>query len=57
MWNGRWSAELDALYDKYYILFGIEPDCDTDFDFDDISYNEFVRKLRRSILTRKPIEF
>lgn len=56
MWNGRWSRELDALYDKYYILFGMEPDCGTDFDFDDISYNEYVRKIRRSILLMKPIE-
>ena len=56
MWNGRWSKELDTLYDKYYILFGIEPDCEPGFDPDNISYNEYIRKLRRSILIRKPIE-
>lgn len=56
MWNGRWSKELDVLYDQYYILFGIEPDCGMDFNFDDISYSEYVRRLRRSILLKKQIE-
>lgn len=56
MWNGRWSRELDVLYEKYYALFGTEPDCETDFDFDSISYREYVQKLRRSILLMKPIE-
>ncbi len=51
MWNGRWGKELDILYDIYYNIFGIEPDCDTDADFDAISYNQFKDLIKKSIVT------
>lgn len=56
MWNGRWSRELDSLYDIYYSFFGIEPDCETGISFDDLSYNEFVKLIKKSIMQKKPLQ-
>lgn len=55
MWMGRWSKELSVMYDCYYELFGVEPDCYGQIDYDGISYNDFKRCLKKSILTN--IEF
>lgn len=55
MWNGRWSRELSVLYDKYYEIFAQEPDCGCDIDFDDISYNEYVQELKKSILLKREL--
>lgn len=60
MWNGRWSRELDSLYEMYYDLFNIEPDCDlevlTGIDFDAVSYQDFKKKIIRSVTTRQRIK-
>ena len=57
MWTGKWSRELSVLYDDYYDLFEIEPDCDLEaasgIDFDTISYNDFKARVIRSIITRQ----
>lgn len=59
MWTGKWSRELSLLYDNYYDLFGIEPDCDLEYtsevDYDSISYNDFKGKILRSVTTRQRI--
>lgn len=56
MWNGRWSRELDSLYDIYISMFGIEPDCETDIDFDDLSYNNYVALIKKHLMLRKKIQ-
>lgn len=60
MWNGRWSRELDSLYEMYYDLFETEPDCDLeeteDIDYDRISYREFRDRIMRSITRRQRIK-
>ncbi len=60
MWSGKWSSEFSLLYDNYYDLFGIEPDCDLEnnanIDFDSISYNDFKQKIIHSITTRQRIQ-
>lgn len=59
MWNGRWSRELDSLYEMYISLFGTEPDCDLEdmagIDFDAVSYQDFKKKIVRSITTGQRI--
>ncbi len=55
MWMGKWTKELDRLYDRYISIFGIEPDCDTDVDLDDISYNSYISAIIKSLVTRKNI--
>lgn len=52
MWMGKWTKELDRLYERYISIFGIEPDCDTDADLDDISYNVFISAIVKSLVTR-----
>lgn len=52
---GKWTKELDRLYERYISIFDIEPDCDTDADLDDISYNVFVSAIVKSLVTRKKI--
>lgn len=56
MWNGRWSKELSLLYDLYIDMFGVEPDCDTDMDFDKISYNEWCMMIKRHLASRKRLQ-
>lgn len=60
MWNGRWSRELDSLYQLYEELFGQEPDCELEetagVDFDTLSYQEFKKKLLRSVTLRQRIK-
>lgn len=55
MWLGKWTKELDRLYERYIGIFGIEPDCDTDVDLDYISYNIFVSAIVKSLITREKI--
>lgn len=59
MWDGKWSNELDKLYNTYINLFGTEPDCDMEeigkVDFDNMSYNEFKSKIIRSISSGRQI--
>ena len=55
MWMGRWNKELDKLYERYIDIFGIEPDCDTEADLDDVSYNDFKSAIIKSLITRKNI--
>lgn len=50
MWNGRWSKELDILYKSYEAMYGEEPDSNLDFNFDGVSYNDFVGMLKKSLL-------
>lgn len=56
MWNGRWGRELDALSGMYCEVFGEEPDCDPDMDFDNVSYNAFRDGIRKSIVLRVPLK-
>lgn len=56
MWLGKWTKELSALYDLYWELFDIEPDCYDTVDYDNISYNQFVRLVKQCILTEKPLD-
>ncbi len=55
MWTGKWTKELDRMYERYLFIFNVEPDCDTDADLDDVSYNAFVSAIARSIVTHKKI--
>lgn len=57
MWNGKWNKELDTLYELYYNIFEIEPDCDMDIDidFDTVSYNTFRDAIKRSIISKSRI--
>lgn len=55
MWTGKWTRELDRLYERYIYIFNVEPDCDTDANLDDVSYNAFLSAIVRSIITRKKI--
>jgi hypothetical protein len=50
MWNGRWSKELDSLYEMYCSMFASEPDCEIDMNFDSLSYNEYSALLKKCIL-------
>lgn len=52
MWMGKWTTELDKLYERYIDIFGIEPDCDTDADLDDVSYNAFRSAVMKSLITQ-----
>lgn len=52
MWAGKWTKELDKLYERYIDIFDIEPDCDTDADLDDVSYNTFKSTVMKSIITQ-----
>lgn len=38
------------MYDSYYELFGLEPDCYEQIDYDALSYNDFVLCLKTSIV-------
>lgn len=55
MWNGRWSKELNALYEVYIDFFGTEPDLDTEVDFDTISYIQFRDAIIKSLISKKQI--
>ena len=55
MWMGKWTKELDRLYDRYIDVFGIEPDCYIKADLDDVSYNAFKAAIIKSLVSRKEI--
>ncbi len=55
MWLGKWNKELEQYYDMYADLFDTEPDCDTDADLDNVSYNDFKRAIVRSITLQQRI--
>lgn len=50
MWLGRWSKELSMLYEGYLEVFDREPDCYEEIDYDGISYNDFVKCLKKSVV-------
>lgn len=55
MWMGKWTKELDRLYERYIDIFNHEPDCYTEIDFDNVSYNAFKSAILKSLVTRKEI--
>lgn len=55
MWMGKWSKELDKLYSMYCDFFDVEPDCDTDAELDDVSYNDFKQAIIKSLTTQQKI--
>lgn len=55
MWMGKWTKELDTLYERYIDIFDVEPDCDTEADLDDVSYNAFKAAIMKSLITRNHI--
>lgn len=56
MWEGKWSKELNGLYEAYFCIFNKEPDCENEIDFDTVSYTEYVQLLKKCVLFRKPFE-
>ena len=55
MWMGKWTKELDKLFERYIDIFDIEPDCDTEANLDDVSYKAFKSAIIKSLITRKNI--
>lgn len=55
MWMGKWNREISKLYDDYYDMFGIEPDCYDEIDYDDLSYKCFVKLIKKSVLSEYEI--
>ena len=52
MWNGKWTEELDKLYDKYMERFGgALPDGYDELNYDAMSYENFVGYMKECIET------
>lgn len=49
MWEGEMTQELKELYDEYERLFGCYPDEYIDFYVSELSYDEYVEKIKYCI--------
>lgn len=54
MWTGKWTNELDALYDKYFEMFdGYYPDDYDEILYDAMTYEEFVGYIKQCLKSKK----
>lgn len=50
MWNGKWTKELEALYDAYAAMWdGMEPDEYEEIYYDAMTYEEFVGYIKECL--------
>lgn len=55
MWEGKWNRKLELLYDLYIDKFNQEPDINEDMKLDDVSYNQWISMIKKSIIMGKPL--
>lgn len=50
MWNGKWTKELEGLYDEYAAMWGgMEPDGYEEIYYDAMTYEEFVGYIEKCL--------
>ncbi|KAA3383956.1 hypothetical protein F1904_11935 [Akkermansia muciniphila] len=50
MWNGKWTKELEGLYDEYAAMWdGMEPDEYEEILYDVMTYEEFVGYIKECL--------
>lgn len=59
MYYGKMTEELDELYDAYYALFGVEPDCHEELEYDDSEedYKDYVEDIKRALKEKKILPY
>lgn len=57
MWEGKWTEELNSLYDEYEAMFGgMSPDMYEEVMYEDLTYEKFVECIKECLKTGKEMD-